>query len=190
MRNCFSLFNSFDFDTFGDNRNSMISKNPEDKSIEHKNRTMENEHVETFKVTAQGNGWPTKVNITDTEWKLQLDEPLEDGGLNSGPNPMQYFIASLAGCQNEQAQVVAEELALNIEQININIEIDLDLSGFMGMTDHSNGSYKSVRLIATVAGELTDADVKTLGEKVDARCPILALLRTSNCQIESSWSKK
>lgn len=150
---------------------------------------MENSNIETFKAVAQGNGWPTKVNITDTEWKLQLDESVEDGGLNSGPNPMQYFIASLAGCQNEQAQVVAEELSLAIVQIDINTEIDLDLSGFMGTSDNSEGSYKNVRLDAKVSGDLTAEQVKILGQKVDARCPILALLRTSGCNIESSWVK-
>lgn len=151
---------------------------------------MENSHLETFKAEAQGKGWPTKVTISDTEWIVQLDEPTEDGGSNSGPNPMQFFIASLAGCQNEQAQVVAEELSLSISQIDINAEIDLDLSGFMGMSDHSNGSYKSVRMDTVVSGEITDEQAKTLGQKVDARCPILALLRTSGCKIESSWSKK
>ena len=151
---------------------------------------MENLHLETFKVKAKGNGWPTKVDIINTEWKLQLDEPIEDGGSNTGPNPMQYFTASLAGCQNEQAQVVAGELSLNIEQINIEIEIDLDLSGFMGMSNNSNGSYKNVRLNAVVLGEATDEQVKSMGQKVDARCPILALLRTSDCKIESNWSKK
>jgi len=147
-------------------------------------------HIETFKAEAQGNGWPTKVAIRDTEWTIQLDESVEDGGLNSGPNPMQYFIASLAGCQNEQAQVVAEELSLKIEQINISTEIDLDLSGFMGVADHSTGSYKTVRLQATVLSEATDDQIKILGQKVDARCPILALLRSSGCTIESTWSKK
>jgi len=151
---------------------------------------MENLHMETFKAQAQGNGWPTKVEITNTEWKLQLDEPIEEGGLNSGPNPMQYFAASLAGCQNEQAQVIAEELSLSIDQININLEIDLDLSGFMGTSDNSNGSYKSVRMKTMVKGQVTDEQIRILGQKVDARCPILALLRTSGCTIDSYWSKK
>lgn len=151
---------------------------------------MENLHLETFKAEAKGNGWPTKVTITNTEWKMQLDEPKEDGGSNSGPNPMQYFTAALVGCQNEQAQVVAEELSLNIEQIDIKIEIDLDLSGFMGTSDHSNGSYKNVRLDAVVHGDSSEEQITALGQKVDARCPILALLRTSGCVIESSWRKK
>ena len=147
-------------------------------------------HLETFKAKALGQGWPTKVHISNTEWNLQLDEPVEEGGQNSGPNPMQYFIASLAGCQNEQAQVVADELSLDIKQIDINLEVDLDLSGFIGESANSNGSYKNVRLDALVHGEFTDEQINTLGQKVDARCPILALLRSSGCTIESNWSKK
>jgi len=151
---------------------------------------MENTHLETFKAEAQGKGWPTKVYITNTEWTLITDEPIEDGGSNTGPNPMQLFIASLAGCQNEQAQVVADELSLNITQIDIRVEIDLDLSGFMGESDNSNGSYKNVRLEALVLGEVTDLQIKILGQKVDDRCPILGLLRTSGCKINSTWNKK
>ena len=90
------------------------------------------QHLETFKATAEGKGWPTTVQITGTEWKVQVDEPVEDGGSNSGPNPMQYFASSLASCQNEQAQVVAEELSLDISKIEITLEIDLNLDGFMG----------------------------------------------------------
>ena len=32
---------------------------------------MENSHLETFKAQAQGSGWPTKVEIVGTQWKLQ-----------------------------------------------------------------------------------------------------------------------
>lgn len=151
---------------------------------------MENGNIETFKAEAEGKGWPTKVKIVGTEWTLQLDESVEDGGNNSGANPMQYFIASLAGCQNEQAQVVASELSLNIDKIDIDAEIDLDLSGFMGAAEHSNNSYKKVRLNALVSGSLTNEEIKILGQKVDARCPVLALLRNGGCEVESTWLKK
>lgn len=150
--------------------------------------TQENQHIETFKATAEGKGWPTKVDITDTEWTLQMDEPTEDGGSNSGANPMQYFIASVGGCQNEQAQVVAEELSLTLSAIDINLEIDLDLAGFMGSSEHSDGAYKELRLQAVVHGNATEAQVQELGARVDKRCPILALIRASGCKISSSWT--
>tara|TARA_B100000809_G_scaffold157136_1_gene154390 strand:+ start:1353 stop:1808 length:456 start_codon:yes stop_codon:yes gene_type:complete len=150
---------------------------------------MSEQHIETFKATAIGKDWPTTVAITGTEFTLQLDEPVEEGGTNSGANPMQYFAASLAGCQNEQAQVVAEELSVKLYRVNIDLEIDLDLAGFMGTSDHSNGSYKQVRMKTTVSGELTEEQVQELGKRVDARCPILALLRSGGCDIISAWKK-
>ena len=146
------------------------------------------QHTETFRATAQGKGWSTTVAISDTEWTIQLDEPKDDGGQNSGPNPMQCFAASLAACQNEQAQVVAGELGVSMQGIEIDIEIDLDLAGFMGMAEHSDGSYKRTRLSAIVDGDLSAEQVEELGRRVDRRCPILALLRSSGCEIVSRWS--
>jgi uncharacterized OsmC-like protein len=151
---------------------------------------MENSYLETFKAEAEGKGISTKIAITDTEWIIKTDEPIDGGGTNTGPNPMQLFIASVAACQNEQAQVVAKELSLTITGIDIKVEIDLDLSGFMGETENSNGSYKNVRLEAVVSGEVTNEQVKTLGQKVDDRCRILDLLGTSGCKIESNWNEK
>ena len=146
--------------------------------------------METFKVQAQGNGMPTKVDVLGTKWHLQIDEPVEDGGSNSGPNPMHYFTTALAGCQNEQVHTVAGELSLSIPQVDFSIEVDLDLSGFMGIADSSAGSYQEVRLNAVVHGELSQDQVTELGKKVDARCPILSLLRSSGCKIVSDWNKK
>ena len=37
---------------------------------------------------------------------------------------------------------------------------------------------------------MENAHVETLGQKVDARCPILGLLRASGCEIQSHWIKK
>lgn len=149
---------------------------------------MSEQHIETFKAIATGRDWPTTVEITGTEFTLQLDEPVEDGGTNSGANPMQYFAASLAGCQNEQAQVVAEELSVKLTKVIIDLEIDLDLAGFMGTSDNSDGSYKEVRMKTSVYGDLTNNQVQELGQRVDARCPILGLLKSSGCKINSTWN--
>lgn len=150
--------------------------------------TESSEHTETFRATARGKGWPTTVQISETEWTLQLDEPTDDGGTNSGANPMQYFAASLAGCQNEQAQVVAGELGVSIQSIDLELEIDLDLSGFMGLAEHSDRSYKAVRMTASVAGDLSKEQASELGQRVDRRCPILGLLRSSGADIQSTWT--
>jgi uncharacterized OsmC-like protein len=148
-----------------------------------------NEHIEIFSATAQGSGWPTKVAISDSKWTFQVDEPEEDGGSNSGPNPMHHFVASLVGCQNEQAQVVAEEIGIKADKINFTVDVSLNLSGFMGDSENSEGCFKLVKINAEVSGVNAD-QAKTLGIKVDARCPILSLLRSAGVVIESTWIAK
>jgi len=99
---------------------------------------------------------------------------------------MHHFVASLAGCQNEQAQVVAEELGFEANQIDITIDVALDLAGFMGEADDSEGCFQHIRIEAAVAG-LNTEQAEALGARVDARCPILSLLRSSGAEIHTSW---
>ena len=146
------------------------------------------QHLETFKASGEGKGWPTTVKIIGTNWKLQVDEPEEDGGSNSGPNPMQYFVASLASCQNEQAQVVAEELSITIDKIDITLEVDLNLDGFIGIDAHSENCFKRASFKAVVHGKLSKNQIIELGNRVDNRCPILSLLRSGGSIIDTSWS--
>jgi hypothetical protein len=53
-------------------------------------------------------------------------------------------------------------LSIKIEQIDLKVEIDLDLSGFMDTSDHSNGGYKQVRLEIVVQGEASADQVISL----------------------------
>lgn len=144
-------------------------------------------HVETFSATANGTGWPTAVRITGTDWSFKVDEPEEDGGSNSGPNPMHHFVASFVGCQNEQAQVVAEELELTADRIDFTVGVQLNLDGFMGVTDHSDRCFQSVTLEAKIGG-LSAEQAAQIGERVDARCPVMSLLRSGGAKIETRWT--
>jgi len=144
-------------------------------------------HIEQFVATAMGSGWATSVSISESEWTFSVDEPVEEGGTNTGPNPMHHFVASLAGCQNEQAQVVAEELGFEAKKIKIKVGVELNLDGFMGVSDDSNGCFQSVQFSACVAG-ITAEQAAELGKRVDARCPVLSLLRSAGVQIETAWS--
>ena len=47
---------------------------------------------------------------------------------------------------------------------------------------------KTKREPSVVHGDLTNEQVLELGKRVNARCPILCLLHSSGCKINSSWS--
>lgn len=147
--------------------------------------------VEQFTCTAQGIGilGDTKVQITGTDWNLQLDEPEEEGGTNKGANPMQYLIAALAGCENEQAAVIAEELKIKIEKIEWNVTVDLDLAGFEGKNLNLTQPYKAASITGKVTTDGTVDQVASLAASLAARCPIRRLLVNSGVDVQSNITK-
>lgn len=144
-------------------------------------------HIEVFAATAKGNNWATGVSIAESDWTFSVDEPIEDGGTNTGPNPMHHFVASLAGCQNEQAQVVAEELGFEMNGVDIKVEVELNLDGFMGVAEDSSGCFQRVGFNACVSG-ISAEQAAELGKRVDARCPVLSLLRSAGVRIQTAWT--
>lgn len=43
---------------------------------------------------------PTKVAVSVRDFSFVVDEPANFGGTDAGPNPVEYSLASLAGCVN------------------------------------------------------------------------------------------
>lgn len=147
--------------------------------------------LEKFSCTAQGTGilGDTQVQITGTEWKFVIDEPVADGGKNQNGNPMHHYISSLTGCENEQAAVVAAEMGIKIEKIEFEVDVDIDLGAFGGGNLKLTQPYQQAVIRAVVTTDGTDAQVKELGESIAARCPVRRLLVNSGAKVQSSYAK-
>jgi uncharacterized OsmC-like protein len=147
------------------------------------------EPVERFSCTAVGSGimGDTQVQITGASWKFVLDEPVEDGGKNQNANPMQFFIASLVACENEQAAVVAGELKINISKIEWTVDVELDLAGFTGDNTELGQPYTSASISAKVTTDGTAKQVAALGKSIAARCPITQLLVNSGVKVSHTF---
>lgn len=115
---------------------------------------------------------PTKVEVNARQYSFEIDEPEEHGGTGSAPNPVEYELGALTGCFNVVAHLVAEEMGVELESLEITASGELDPAKFQGQeTDHRAG-FQSVNL--DVKAE-SDADQKTLEElfdKVEKRCPV------------------
>ncbi len=124
-----------------------------------------------FKITAQSEN-PTKTVVEARNFKIIVDEPKNLGGTDAGPNPVEYVLASLAGCLNVVGHLVAKEMGFALRGIEIEIEGDLDPAKFMGAPTKERAGYKEIRVVLKPD---TDADKETLDKwamVVKERCPV------------------
>lgn len=87
------------------------------------------------------------------------------------PSPVEYVLAALAGCINIVGTLVARDLNINIENLEVNVEGVLNPGKYMtGVGDRAG--YKEIRTEVIVK---SDADLETLRKwikLVEERCPV------------------
>ena len=125
----------------------------------------------TFRVKAHSEN-PTKTVVKARTFNMIIDEPEDLGGTNDGPNPVEYVLAALSGCLNVMCHVVANEMKINLKEVEIKISGALNPDRLFGKETEDRAGYKSINVEINPD---TDADKATLEkwlQTVEARCPV------------------
>lgn len=103
-----------------------------------------------------------KEDTTRTQpFVLDADEPPVLLGKDQGANPVEYVLHALAACLTTSLVYHAAARGIHIESVESTLEGDLDLQGFLGLSDEVRRGYKEIRVHFTIE---TDAPVEQLKE--------------------------
>lgn len=94
---------------------------------------------------------------------LENDEPEILLGEDQAPNPVEYLLHALAGCVTTSMVFHAASRGIEIESVESSLEGDIDIQGFLGLSDQAPRGYKTIRVRLRVK---TDASPEKLAELV------------------------
>lgn len=140
----------------------------------------------TFEVTGQSKKMTTELQAKNHT--LVIDEPANMGGDDKGADPLSTLLASLAGCENAIANMVAKDIDFNLEGIDFQVSGEIDPRGLMGQADVAP-YFQQVSIKATVKTDESDERIQELKEKTDARCPVFTTFQAANIPIDAEWTK-
>jgi uncharacterized OsmC-like protein len=92
---------------------------------------------------------------------MAADEPPALLGRDTAANPVEYVLHALAGCMTTTMAYHAAARGIEIESIESHLEGDLDLRGFLGLSDAVRKGYQQIRVKFNVK---TAADAGKLRE--------------------------
>jgi uncharacterized OsmC-like protein len=67
-------------------------------------------------------------------------------GEDAGANPVEYALTALAGCLTTSLVYHAAARAIKRDEVEAKLEGDLDLHGFLGMSENVRNGYDSIRV--------------------------------------------
>ncbi|MER3388554.1 MAG: OsmC family protein [Microcella sp.] len=115
---------------------------------------------------------PTRLAVSVRDFGFIVDEPPSFGGSDAGPNPVEYLLASLAGCMNVVIHMIARERGVEVRSLHLTVSGDLDPSRLMGQPTENRSGFESIELIADIDADASPADLDEILRLSEQRCPV------------------
>ena len=108
---------------------------------------------------------------------LEGDEPPVLLGGNAGPNAVEAVLHALASCLAVGFIYNAAAQGINVESLSFDLEGDLDLRAFLGLSETVRPGYESIRLAYLVKSDAPREKLVELCNYVQKTSPVLDIIR-------------
>ena len=116
------------------------------------------------------------------QYVMRADEPPILAGGDEGANPVEYLLSALAACVTTSMVAHAAVRGIHIDSLESELEGDIDLNGFLGISDSTPKGYTDIRIRFKVK---TDADNMEQLKELSSFSPVLnTLTHGTNVSIE------
>ena len=103
--------------------------------------------------------------------QLIADEPLSVGGLNLGPNPYEYLLASLGSCTSMTIRMYANRKNIKLENVEIKLKHHRIHAEDCSDCESQTGFVDKIEKVIQLEGELNNNERQRLLEIAD-KCPV------------------
>jgi len=109
---------------------------------------------------------------------LHGDEPDILLGKNKGPNPVEFVLHGLAGCLSTTFIYYAAAQGIKIDEVEFELEGDLDIRGFLGLSKNVRPGYQGIRVIYKVKSDASEEKLNELCKLAQLRSPVFNTLES------------
>ncbi len=107
---------------------------------------------------------------------FEKDEPPVLLGQDMGANPVEYALAALAGCVTTSLVYHAAAKGIEIEEIESTYEGDLDLRGFLGMSEEVRNGYEGINISFKIKSDAPREQLEELVKIAQERSPVFDIV--------------
>lgn len=130
---------------------------------------------------------PRRAKISIRTHTVVIDDAVERGGTDQGPNPPEMFLASMAGCLNIQINRLAKERGITLKNIRLSIDADFDRRGVTWGEDVPL-PFPLVRIAVTGKSDASKNKLTVLRHDILRHCPVSRVLLEGGTRFRQTWN--
>ena len=117
---------------------------------------------------------------------FHIDEPVELGGSDTAPNPMEYVLSALNGCETVIMKMIANELSVELDDVSISTVGEIDTRGLKGI-DGVRTHFQTIKQKFTFKISSGEEKIEQVITEFKKRCPAYNLVKDANIPVEISY---
>jgi putative redox protein len=121
----------------------------------------ENQELSRMRASARREGNTLRHTVQVREHQLTVDEPLEEGGDDAGPDPLELLAVSLASCTAITMEMYAARKGWDIGHVEVDVEY----------SPAERGCPTKFQLVMRLPDDLPEDQVERL-RAIAAKCPV------------------
>lgn len=102
--------------------------------------------------------------LRTTPFVLETDKPPVLLGKNQGPTPVEFVLHALAACMTTSLIYHAAARGIHIESVESKVEGNLDLQGFLGLSENVRKGCPQIRVAFTVQSDASAEQLEALAK--------------------------
>jgi uncharacterized OsmC-like protein len=87
-------------------------------------------------------------------------------------NPVEYFLGSILGCLNSTATMVARDMDIDVEDLEVRVEGRVNYATYRGEATDDRAGLQGVEVTMSVAADADAAELREWLAAVEDRCPV------------------
>jgi uncharacterized OsmC-like protein len=107
------------------------------------------------------------------------DEPPVLLGQNRGANPVEYLLVALSGCLTTSMVAHASAKGIEIRGVESRYEGDIDLRGFLGLSEEVPVGYQDIRVYFKIDADLSEEEKEELVRMAQKYSPVFNTISKS-----------
>lgn len=129
----------------------------------------------------------SRTDVSARQHTIVIDEPPHRGGTDVAQTPLETLLASFLGCTNVIANMIAEDMGIEIDNLSLSLTAKLDTRGVFDKA-RVKVPFPEIALTVDVTTEADDAQIEELKTALARRCPVSTILRQSGSQVIETWN--
>ncbi len=125
-------------------------------------------------VTTWKGGFQCESDIRDHT--ITMNEPEALGGTDTAPNMVETVLAAYGSCLTVGYTLNAALRGITINDLRVEVEGDLDLAGFFGLSDEVPPGFINVRAVVHLDADATPEQLQALHEHTLKTSPVGSIL--------------